>query len=113
MWTQLACAAIGAWLMVAPGVLGYGGVAATADRIVGPIAAAVAIVSMAEVLRGLRWANVLVAAWLVAAPWILRYEVVPLVNSLYCGLCILGLALHNPPGTRRFGGGWTFWKPEE
>src|SRR5687767_1665798 len=72
-WAQVAATAVAMWLMAAPAALDYTGAAATSDRVVGPIAASVACMAIWPVLRSLRWVNVVLGAWLVAAPWLLGY----------------------------------------
>ena len=51
-----------------PVVLDYGDPAATNDRVVGPIAGALAFVACWDVLMALRWPTIPCGAWLVAAP---------------------------------------------
>jgi len=106
MWPRLASVAAGVWLMAAPAVLGYGDPARTADRIVGPLAAAVAFVAVWEVMRGFRWGNLLFAAWLVSAPWLLGYGEGATANSVVVGLLLLALAFVGGRTRQRFGGGW-------
>jgi hypothetical protein len=106
MWAQLASLAIGVWLMAAPAILDYGGIARTSHRIVGPIVVAVAAVAMAEVVRGLRWLNVLAALWLVAAPSLLGYVGPAATHSVIAGVLLLLLAPQGGHVSRRYGGGW-------
>lgn len=108
MWAGLLCVAIGVWLMVAPAVLRSGGLAATNDRIVGPIVASVAFVALWDVVRPLRWLNVAPALWLLVAPWILGYQdTVSTANSVGAGLVALASVVVRGPSRGRFGGGWT------
>ena len=69
MWPRIVNIALGLWLMVAPSVLDYGDPAAANDRIVGPIAAALAVIAVWEATRPLRWVNVVLGLWLVIAPF--------------------------------------------
>jgi hypothetical protein len=112
MWWGLVGLAIGLWLMVAPVVLRYGGLAATNDRIVGPIVASVAFVALWDVVRPLRWLNLAPALWLVVAPWALGYQdTVAAANSVVAGLVALASILVRGPSRERFGGGWTaIWR---
>lgn len=106
MWPRVGSALIGVWLMAAPSVLGYGGVAATNDRIAGPTAAAIAIVAMSQVTRAFRWLNLVIGAWLLLAPWILGYPPSALASSMVSGLALAGLASLRGRVDRRYGGGW-------
>jgi hypothetical protein len=96
----------GIWLMAAPAVLGYGDPAATAGYIVGPLAAGFAYVAVWEVIRGLRWVGVPLGLWLLAAPWLLNYDIVPLLNSTVVGLIQIVLACVRGTIKHRYGGGW-------
>lgn len=99
-------AAVGLWLMAAPAVLGYGGAARTNDRIVGPVAAAVAVIAVWEASRSLRWANVGAGLWLVLAPWFLDYGALPLLHSTAAGFVLMTFAVIPGRMTARLGGGW-------
>src|SRR5215218_5792753 len=79
--------------LVGPAVLGYGDPARTNDRILGPIVAGLAFVAIWPVMRPLRWVDLLVGAWLFAAPWLLGYGTGPAINSLVVGLLLMVLAM--------------------
>ena len=76
------------------------------DRILGPIVAGLAFVAIWPVMRPLRWVDLLVGAWLFAAPWLLGYGTGPAINSLIVGLLLMVLALLGSKTSKRFGGGW-------
>lgn len=112
MWARLVNAALGIWLMAAPAVLGYGEPASTNDRIVGPIAASVAIIAIWEIARGLRWINLAIGLWLVVAPWVLGYETTATINSTIAGLLMAAAAPTGGKLKQRIGGGWSaLWPP--
>jgi len=107
MIPQLMVTAFGIWLTAAPNVLGYAGRAAMNDYIVGPVIASCAFIAVWDVMRGLRWLNVLLGGWLLLAPWVLSYEASsPRVNSLAVGVLVMGLSLMSGTRMQRFGGGW-------
>lgn len=106
MPAQMTLVVTGLWLMLAPSVLDYGGAAATSDRIAGPVMAATAFLAVFAITRGLRWFNLLVGAWLVAAPWLLNFPVDATVSSMVCGVAALVLAPLGAPDQSRYGGGW-------
>lgn len=106
-WSRLLNAALGVWLMAAPAVLGYGAPASTNDRLIGPLAASLAIIALWEATRPVRQANTLLGAWLVIAPLILGYATAPAVNSVLVGLAMVGLSRVRGEVTGRYGGGWS------
>ncbi|MEW6638749.1 MAG: dTDP-glucose 4,6-dehydratase, partial [Actinomycetota bacterium] len=57
MWARLINAALGAWLMAAPHVLGYGNLAATVAHVAGPVILGSSVVAAWPVLRPLRWVS--------------------------------------------------------
>jgi hypothetical protein len=106
MPAQMTLTVVGLWLMAAPAVLGYGGAAATSDRVAGPVMAAIAFLAVFRITRGLRWLNLPVGAWLVAAPWLLGFPTDATVSSMVCGVMALVLAPIGSPDQSRYGGGW-------
>lgn len=112
MWARLANAAVGIWLMAAPAVLGYGGPAATNDRIVGPLAVTFSLIAIWEATRGLRWGNLLLGLWLLAAPWLLDgFAPRAVLASLAAGALLAAFALVKGRISQRFGGGWAaLWR---
>lgn len=102
----------GVWLMAAPAVLGYQGVAADNDRIVGPIAGAFAFVACWEVLMAMRWATLPLGVWLVLAPLVLGYDdSAAWISSIVSGLVIAGAAWVGRDVRDQFGGGWRSVRP--
>jgi hypothetical protein len=71
-WTLVASIAVGLWLMFAPAALGSEGQAAASDNVVGALIVTVAAISTAEVIRSVRFVNILFALWLLVAPWALE-----------------------------------------
>ena len=111
MWPRAIAAVLGAWLMCAPAVLGYGDPARTHDYIVGPIVITAAIVAMAEATRPLRWVNAAAGAWLLVAPFVLGFEPVARLSALVTGALLLGCALVRGRVQATFGGGWAMlWR---
>ncbi len=98
---------LGVWLMIAPAVLHSGDRAAINDRSVGPVAAAVGLVAMHEVLRPLRRINYVTGSWLLLAPWVLGYGTAAVVNSMVVGVVLIGLASFRGRLGQRTGGGWS------
>ncbi|MEX2571076.1 MAG: SPW repeat protein, partial [Gemmatimonadota bacterium] len=103
---RLLNAGLGIWLMAAPAVLGYGAPASTSDRLVGPIAASLAIIAVWEIVRPLRHANTALGAWLIVAPLILGYAITPAINSVIVGAAMVALSRVRGEVRGRYGGGW-------
>lgn len=57
--------------MAAPGVFGTQGTAADSNHLVGALVATFAAIALGEVTRAARFVNVVAAAWIIAAPWLL------------------------------------------
>lgn len=111
MWAQAINTLLGIWLMAAPALLAYGGVAADHDHIVGPVVATFACVAIWEATRAVRWANLPIGLWMLAAPWVLNFPAPATTNALLSGLLIAALSIPRGRFTHRFGGGWSsLWR---
>ena len=62
---------LGVWLMLAPSVLGSAGAAAHSDHLVGALIVTTAVIALADVVRAMRFLNLVFGACVIAAPWIL------------------------------------------
>lgn len=111
VWPQLVNLALGLWLMAAPDVLGYAGLARTLDRILGPLIAGFALVAVWEVTRPLRRANLLLGGLLVVIPWAFGYSEVSTINDFVVGSFVSALSLWGGGTAQRFGGGWSSLMP--
>ena len=107
MSARMLNAVLGIWLMVAPAVLGYGDPARVVDRILGPVAASLAVVAMGEATRPVRHANLLIGVLLVLAPWVLGYPGTAAINSVVVGLAMAALSRLGRKVEQRFDGGWS------
>lgn len=67
-WRLLVCAAVGLVVMAAPGLLRLDTGIASHFWIVGPLITTVSVVAWADVLRAVRFVNLVLALWLAAAP---------------------------------------------
>jgi hypothetical protein len=70
-WTLIASTALGIWLMFTPTLLGVTGSAANSDHIAGALITTVSVIVMAEIIRAGRFLNIVLGAWVIAAPWLL------------------------------------------
>jgi hypothetical protein len=115
MWPQLAAFALSAWLIAAPGILGYDAdsAARTNDHVVGPIAAAFALVAASEVTRAVRWVNAAIGVWLLLSPWFLAYTAPHAANTTGVAIGLIACSCFRGRVTETFGGGWrVLWNPD-
>ena len=103
-WNLLVSAALGVWLMIAPTVFGSTTTAAHNDDLFGALIVTVAIIAMADVSRAARFLNVVFAAWVVAAPWLLTGATTGAkMNDAIVGALVLLLSLRRGPVSERYG----------
>lgn len=105
-WPLLLASLAGVWLMFTRLTFGSGGAMANSDHLVGSLIVTVSIIALAEVGRALRFINVALGAWLVAAPWLLDGAggTPAAVNSVVCGLLAIGLSVPRGPIRHRYAG---------
>ena len=107
-WTLAVACVLGVWLMFTPLVFGTRLAMADSDHIVGGLAITISIIAMAEVARPLRFLNLPLGLWLIAAPWLLSG--VPsgfaTVNSVIAGLALIALSLPRGRRSAEHYGGW-------
>lgn len=106
-WPQLLSAALGVWLMAAPAVLAYDGTPADLHRILGPVAAAFAIVASWAVTRPVRWANVPIGLAVAGAPLFVGHDPSAAIAAVATGLALAALSPVGDADPSRFGGGWS------
>jgi hypothetical protein len=104
---RLAAAALGVWLMAAPGVVETPVAQSTSLHVVGPITAALSVAAASPVADALRWLLFPPAGWLILAPWLLGAGTTAVtVNSVIVGVLMAALAAVGPRHHARRGGGW-------
>ncbi|MBU0825359.1 MAG: NAD-dependent epimerase/dehydratase family protein [Alphaproteobacteria bacterium] len=98
-WTLAASIVLGVFLMLTRMILGSEGAMANSDHVVGALVITVAIIATAEVARALRFINVALGAWLIAAPFLLTgVGHLGAIMSVVVGIALIGLSL--PRGKR-------------
>ena len=102
----------GIWLMVSPGVLGFGKQISDNAHIAGPVIASFSVIAIWECTRNVRWFNLPIATWLLLAPWVLQYnDATATANDYAVAALIILLSLVKPKRQYRFGGGWpAIWR---
>ena len=105
---QTVLVGVGAWLMVAPAVLGHSGTGlGTSDRITGPVILATAFLGIFPITRLVRWFNGLPGAWLLVAPFLLSGGSTPAtVSNVVSGVVVLALFWIEKAPQDQYGGGW-------
>ena len=110
MWPHIVNTLLGVWLMAAPAVLGYGGLPADIDRVIGPLIATFGCIAVFEATRPCRWATLALGVVLVICP-LIDYPTDAAANSVAVGLTVAGLSLVRGRITGRYGGGWSaLWR---
>lgn len=111
---QIFVALIGAYLMAAPDLWGYGGAAAKIERFIGPLIASFATMAAWQVLRHLRRINIGLAVALGAlavSPWPWAYPMTASISDVVAMILVIALSLLPYPTTKQFGDGWSvLWR---
>lgn len=103
-WNLSLSILIGIWLMIAPSVLGIKGSLANSNYILGPLVTSISVMSLAEVLRSLRWINLLLGALLLVAPlFASEPHLLGVVNNVVFGIATIGLVRRKGKITQRYG----------
>ena len=86
---------LGAWLMFSRVTVGNSGSMADSDHLIGALVVTFSIIACSEVGRSVRWLNVPLGLWLVAAPWALDGvgSTLSVWNGVLSGLLLMALAL--------------------
>ncbi len=104
-WNLLLLCLLSVWLMFTRLTFGTAGAMANSDHLMGSLLLTVTVLAMAEVARSLRFLNLPIGLWLVAAPWFLDGgSTASTVGSLIVGVLVIGLSLPKGPIRHRFGG---------
>jgi hypothetical protein len=105
--------AVGIWLMAAPAVVGYGGVASRQARLIGPLVAAIAWIATSEATRAVRWLNLPIGFALVLLAVGPGYSRAASVVAAVSGTIVVLVLLMRSPVKSRMGGGWrAIWRGE-
>ncbi len=108
-WHLLVAAGMGGWLMFAPDFFGTAGKASDSDRLVGALVLTFSLVATAEVGRAMRLINIIFAAWLLIAPWVLDGFVTGARwNDVVAGIALILLSLPRGPIRGRYGNWQTY-----
>jgi nucleoside-diphosphate-sugar epimerase/uncharacterized membrane protein len=106
-WTLIVSAALGALLMATPLVFGTQPPLYFSDHIAGCLVILIAVIALAEIVRPVRFLNVMVGAYVAISPFLLAGGAIAgTIASVVIGLALIALSL--PRGTRseEHYGGW-------
>ncbi len=99
-WYLLGAMALGFWLMLSPAVFGTEGLLADSSHLIGALIVSFTVMATAEPARALRFVNVPLGAWVVAAPFLLGApSTLATLSGVVVGVALVGLNL--PTGTIR------------
>ncbi|MGI9077983.1 MAG: SPW repeat protein [Gemmatimonadaceae bacterium] len=88
-----------------PAVFGTQAGAADSDHLLGALVTMVAVIVMAEVIRAGRFLNVLLGAWIIAAPWLLSGAgTAARWNDVIAGALLIVLSILRGPVRERYAG---------
>lgn len=98
-WTLLLSIVLGVWLTFTRLSFDSAAAMADSDHLVGALVVTFAIMAFAEVGRAVRFINIPLGAWLIAAPWLLDGVASPLAiwNGVICGALLIALAIPRGP----------------
>ncbi|MFB6165943.1 MAG: vitamin K epoxide reductase family protein [Haloarculaceae archaeon] len=106
-WSLLGSLALGLWLMASPAVFDTGGLLADSSHLVGALVVSFTVIATAEPARTLRFLNVPLGAWAIAAPWILGpAPTVAIWSAAATGLVLAALNVPRGPIRDQYG----FWR---
>ena len=104
-WNLPICAALGAWLMAAPAVLGSSGAAANANYLAGALVVTWAVIGFGEIVRPARLLNVPLGVVIIAAPFVLSgASDAARWNDVIVGVLVAALSLPRGKIEERFAG---------
>lgn len=106
-WTLAASVGLGALLMLSRVLAGAEDGIANTLHVAGALAITVSIIALAEVARALRFLNVLLGAWVLAAPFVYGGgNTATTALSIVAGLFLVGLALPRGKRSREHYASW-------
>jgi drug/metabolite transporter (DMT)-like permease len=100
---------LGVWMLASPWALQYGPERYPTWNAValGILIAGAALIALFRVKAWEEWTNVVLGAWLIVSPWVLRFNALEpaMANAVIVGAIVAGLALW-ALGTDKDIGGW-------
>lgn len=107
-WYLLGAMTLGLWLMLSPTVFGTSGLLAHSSHLTGSLVVSFAVIATAEPARALRFLNVPLGVWAIAAPWLLGApSTLALASGVAAGLLLIALNVPKGKIRDRYG----FWDP--
>jgi hypothetical protein len=103
-WNLAATLILGIWLMASPAVFGIKGGLATSNFILGPMIAALSVIALAEVFRGVRYLNLLLGLGLLIAVWqSTGQSLASISNTLIVGILVIALSPRKGKISEKYG----------
>ena len=103
-WNLLLSIGLGLWLMAAPSIFGSSGTAAHSDHLLGAVIVTISVISLSDVGRALRYLNVILAAGVIAAPWLVSgASGTSRWNDVVAASLVVILSLRRGPVHERYG----------
>jgi nucleoside-diphosphate-sugar epimerase/uncharacterized membrane protein len=106
-WTLAVSAGLGAWLMISRLVFATQPPLANTDHLVGALVVTTAVIATAEVVRPLRFLNLLFGAWLIGAPWLNGGgSLAGSISDVIAGILLIVLSLPRGRRSHEHYGSW-------
>lgn len=88
-------------------IFGSEGAVANSDHVAGAMIVTIAVCSMAEVARPLRFLNLPFGLWLIVVPWLLTgATTAAILNDFVAGVVVIGLSLPRGQRSQEHYGSW-------
>lgn len=107
MWIQVLTIILGLFLMFAPSAWSFDKAASDHHYIIGPLIITTAIIALWEINRGLRWMNVVIGAWMLVSPLVLKSNETVATIDVVCAILLILFSLFKGTVKHRYGGGWS------
>jgi NAD(P)-dependent dehydrogenase (short-subunit alcohol dehydrogenase family) len=107
MWGAIGNVLVGLWLMIAPGYFHFEKITANNYYIVGPIVITMAITSMWEFNRSVKYFNLMAGVWMIVSPFLFQYDTSEAIwNSVVSGIFMVLFSSVKSKVKGNYGGGW-------
>ena len=103
-WNLLVTALIGVWLLFANNVIGFHGILADSTDVCGALLVVFSIISLAEVIRPVRFLNMVIALWFGISPFVLPGATPFLMwHAVIVAIVVIVLSIFRGPIREKYG----------
>jgi len=95
---------LGVWIIFSPFIFGYKNSIADSDHLVGALVVTFSVIAMGEIVRYIRFVNILLGLWIILAPFLLEGSTKAIIfNALVCGILLILLSFRKGKIMSRYG----------